>query len=403
MNSPVTVRHVTLSSTAAGGGVALAVRELAEAQVRFGIQAEIHSLADGGSDLGAISAPVYQHPVSARFPFSRSQELLEKLSNSSSSLMHTHGLWSDTSRAVRKAGAKNRTPWIVSPHGMLDPWALANSAWKKRIARFLFEDAHLENAACIHALCQSEKDSIRSFGLRRPICLIPNGVSLPNSVEPGDSKEKKMLLFLGRIHPKKGLVNALEAWAKIPKETRNAWQFIIAGWDQGGHSDELKQLCRDRDLSYSDTPAENIFPLTDSSSIVFVGAAFGGTKEKLLRHADAFILPSFSEGLPIAILEAWSYQLPVLMTDFCNLPEGFQARAAVRIDFSNKQENQPDAVAAAFREFFSLSEAERQAIGQRGRTLVEERFTWSQVAAQMTATYHWILGGGEKPDCISDR
>jgi glycosyltransferase involved in cell wall biosynthesis len=402
MVSPIKVRHVTLSSTAAGGGVALAVRELAEAQTKLGIQPEIHSLADRENDLGAISVPIYQHAVSARFPFAQSQELLKTLSNSPSSLMHTHGLWSDTSRAVRKTGEENRTPWIVSPHGMLDPWALANSAWKKRIARVLFEDAHLKNAACIHALSQSEKNSIRAFGLRRPICLIPNGVALATLTEPNDPGEKKMLLFLGRIHPKKGLANALKAWGKIPNETRNSWQFVIAGWDQAGHSDELKQLCRDQNLLYSDIPAENIFSQMDHSSVLFVGPAFGGTKEKLLRHADAFILPSFSEGLPIAILEAWSYQLPVLMTDHCNLPEGFQANAAVKIDFSNNEISQPDSIASAFQELFEMSNDEQKLMGKRGRNLVEERFTWARVAEQMKATYEWVLGNGTKPDCMTD-
>ncbi|NJM38461.1 MAG: glycosyltransferase, partial [Akkermansiaceae bacterium] len=265
-----------------------------------------------------------------------SAELLEFLQNSPLDLLHTHGLWADTSRAVTQVGRRRKIPWLVSPHGMLDPWALANSGWKKRIARLLFEDAHLKNAACLHALCQSEMESIRAFGLRGPICTIPNGVSLPDFEKKSDDSGKKSLLFLGRLHPKKGLVNALEAWAKLPKTTRNAWQFLVAGWDQGGHGDELKQLSRERGIS---------------DSVEFLGSVFGQAKADLLSRADAFILPSFSEGLPIAILEAWAYRLPVVMTDFCNLPEGFQAGAAMRIDFSEKQISQPDAVAATFREF----------------------------------------------------
>ncbi|NJR42598.1 MAG: hypothetical protein HC767_07940 [Akkermansiaceae bacterium] len=102
MVSPITVRHVTLSSTAAGGGIALAVRELAAAQALLGMQPEIHSLADRENDLGAISVPVYQHPVSSHFPFPDHRISWKKISSSSCSLMHTHGLWSDTSRAVRK-------------------------------------------------------------------------------------------------------------------------------------------------------------------------------------------------------------------------------------------------------------------------------------------------------------
>ena len=230
-------------------------------------------------------------------------------------------------------------PYIVSPHGMLDSWALENSQLKKKVAAALYERRHLKRAACLHALCASEADSIRAFGLKNPIATIPNGIEIPQS-KTKDTRykskdaDKKLMLFLGRLHPKKGLENALRAWAKIRGQEsgvrgQEEWQFVIAGWDQGDHEVKLKQLCEELGLSFAEVPAKQFLSLDAGSgqlsafSVVFVGPLFGELKAQLLERANVFILPSFSEGLPMSILEAWAYELPVVMTDYCNLPEGF--------------------------------------------------------------------------------
>jgi poly(glycerol-phosphate) alpha-glucosyltransferase len=125
--------------------------------------------------------------------------------------------------------------------------------------------------------------------------------------------------------------------------------------------------------------------------VIFTGPAFGEAKDALLRRASAFILPSFSEGLPMSVLEAWSYRLPVLMTDHCNIPEGFAADAAIRIG------TDCESIAEGMRVILQSTIHHLQSIGQNGRLLVEDRFTWPQVAAQMKEVYDWILGGGPKP------
>jgi poly(glycerol-phosphate) alpha-glucosyltransferase len=226
-------------------------------------------------------------------------------------------------------------------------------------------------------------------------------------------------LFLGRIHPKKGLVGALRAWAEIKNlksEIHNSkqWQFVIAGWDQGGHEAELKALCGELGLRIAACGlAENLKlnsyklkteraldiqgglrPENGSNQrltfsdvdVVFFGSAFGEEKEVLLRSAEAFILPSFSEGLPMSVLEAWAYGLPVVMTPECNFPEGFASGAALEIrsgegSFQN-----------GMRTLIEMTDQERAAMGLRGRRLVEEKFTWSKVAAQMRRLYEEVLG-----------
>jgi len=289
-------------------------------------------------------------------------------------LLHTHGLWMYASIAsMRWSGG--RKPYIISPHGMLDSWALRNSAWKKKLAGWAYENRHLRGAACLHALNDAEARSIRDYGLRNPICIIPNGVELPDEFGRGSGRPK-VCLFLGRLHPKKGLAELIRAWAAVPHD---GWTLAIAGWGEAGYVAQLETLAAS---------------LGVSGSVSFLGPRFGKEKHELLDTASAFVLPSFSEGLPMAVLEAWSYGLPVAMTPECNIPEGFEAGAAVRI------EPTVDSVAAGLEKLFAMDDGRLRDMGTRGRRLVEKRFTWPRVAAEMIKVYEWVLGRGPQPACV---
>jgi poly(glycerol-phosphate) alpha-glucosyltransferase len=267
---------------------------------------------------------------------------------------------------------------------MLDPWAIKNSRWKKVPAGWLYQNSHLRSAACIRALGVSEVQSIRDYGLSNPICILPNGIDL-RDILPVDNhadRELKTLLYLGRIHPKKGLQNLLPAWKLLQGRNRQAakrWELAIAGWDQSGHGDRLRVLARDLGLS---------------GSVRFLGPRFGPDKAAAYNSAEAFILPSFSEGLPMTVLEAWAYALPVIMTPYCNLPEGFENGAGIKID------PEITSIVHSLETLVSMSDVERQAMGSKGRKLVEERFSWPRIGEEMRLVYEWTLGGGPPPACV---
>ena len=304
-------------------------------------------------------------------------------------------LWKYPAWAFLDWQKRTGKPAVVAPHGSLDAWALQNSKWKKRIAAAIFKDRQLRNATCFRALCSAEADSIRAYGLKQRIEIVPNGVALPEVLTTEDTKlteGKKRLLFLGRIHPKKGLVGALRAWADIqnPKskiKNSKQWQLVIAGWDQGGHEGELRVLCGELGLKVCSFQG-SVFS-REEADVVFHGPAFGEEKKGLLRSASAFILPSFSEGLPMSALEAWAYGLPVVMTPECNLPEGFASQAALEI----RNRGMGTGNWEGLRLLLDMSDSDRIEMGRRGRRLVEEKFTWPKVAAQMKQLYEEILGG----------
>lgn len=352
----------------------------------------VFGLADEGTEADRAS----WHPIEVvatrvrgprRFGFSKDLDIA--LAGVDLDILHTHGLWAYPSIASRRWSDATSRPYLISPHGMLDPWALGISRWKKRLGAVLYEDAHLKGAACLHALCASELQSIRRRGLANPVCVVANGVELPPADEAGVRSSvadqhggHPILLFLGRLHPKKGLRELVEGWQLARRDGGSGvrdWRLVIAGWDEVGLRAELEAMC---------------VQLGVADSVSFPGPVLDAEKRALCRAAAAFVLPSFSEGLPMAVLEGWSFGLPVLMTPACNLPEGMAAGAAL------SAEPTPGALAQGILQLAAMDTAGRREMGGHGRRLVADQFTPQAVAAQMAQVYEWLLGGGPRPGCV---
>jgi poly(glycerol-phosphate) alpha-glucosyltransferase len=259
-----------------------------------------------------------------------------------------------------------------------------------------FERWHLQSASCIRALCQSEMDSIRALGLTNPVCVIPNGIDIPTAVPTSASKPKgkrdHTLLYLGRIHPKKGLPELIRAWAALQKHPEAAsWKLEIVGWDQGGHEKQLQSLASSLGLPWvggRSTESNDEVPLR------FLGPRFGKEKDTAYATSDGFILPSLSEGLPMVVLEAWAHSKPAITTPACNLPEGYTSGAALEI--------QPDSgsIYQTLLEFVRMPEERRRSIGEKGFELVNQRFTWQQIASQLSEVNDWLLREGGRPSHV---
>jgi glycosyltransferase involved in cell wall biosynthesis len=332
-------------------------------------------------------APLRLHSYKVKGPkkLGFSPDLYQQIEHIKPDIVHTQSLWMYLSYANKKYHHKTGTPYIISPHGMLDSWQLKQSFWKdlkKNIVLRLYEKKHLAEATCFHTLCQEEHDAVRALGFKNPIAIIPNGIELPVKdlqQETNTMSRRKKLLFLGRIHPKKGLDNLLEAWA-ISDPAQHNWQLTIAG--------------ETKDTAYMQTLIARTKKLGIEETVSFVGGQYGDNKHQCLAGSDAFILPSFSEGLPMSVLEAWSYRLPVLMTSFCNLPDGFSRCAAIRI------ETDAEKICAGIRKLVAMCPGDRQQMGYNGLHLVREKFTWPQVAESMDHLYNWVLGKSAKPSFV---
>jgi poly(glycerol-phosphate) alpha-glucosyltransferase len=336
-------------------------------------------------------APVVPRTLSVVGPrsFGYAPGLQRGLIAEAADVAHLHALWMYTSIAVSGWRRRTERPYLTTLNGMLDEWALQTSKVKKRFALALYERRALEAAGCIQVNSEPEMASARRFGLRNPICIIPNGVdpvvtenalSAPWSDALGSNR--LVLLYLGRMHPKKGLENLLRGLAIARGDAAHAadgWVLVLAGWDQGGHESRLRVLARNLGLD---------------RHTFFAGPLFGPLKTAALAAADACILPSLSEGLPMAILEGWGAGKPVVMTDACNLSVGFREGAAVRI------EPNPESIAHGLRDLWALSDDERATMGRHGLRLATRDYSWENVARDVREVYAWLTGAGPRPATV---
>lgn len=377
------VAAVTHSISRLGGGIPPAMKNLYDAALRLHqVDIRILGLDDAHSSAdkpGWSPIPVSSYAQRSPVALGRSPKLQTELGELNADLVHTHGCWKYTSAQVFRWHRRTGRPYVVSPHGMLDRWALKNSRWKKRVAGYWFENDHLRNAACLHALNNAEAQSMREYGLANPICVIPNGVNVGDVLsESFGERVSSTVLFLGRLHPKKGLVELIRAWAQFIR-VHSDWRLRIVGWDDGGHEDALRALVCTEGLN---------------DSIEFAGPLFGDDKRRMFAGSAALILPSFSEGLPMTVLEAWEAGLPVIMTRQCNLPEGFVAGAALEV------EPNVESIRDGLIRFAALDRSRCRQMGTLGRQLVQRQFTWPDIASRMLQVYRWILGDGPRPSCV---
>lgn len=293
--------------------------------------------------------------------------------------IQSHGLWTQANHIAASLARELNLPLVVSTHGMLEPWAWGHHAWKKRPVWWLWEHRNLRSAAVLRATAPQEVSAIRRLGLGNPVALIPNGVLLPSGLsrsEPRGASGRRLAVFLGRIHPVKGLQNLIEAWHLVRPE---GWHCKLAGPDEGGHRSELQALVRKYDL-------EHVFE--------FSGMLAVKEKWEFLRAANLLVQPSFTENFGIAVAEALASGVPVITTKGTPWGELVSRQCGWWVDVGVAP------LAAALREATSLSSETRQAMGQRGRHLVEEKYAWPQIGRNMLAVYAWVLGKGPQPACV---
>ncbi len=296
-------------------------------------------------------------------------------------LMHSHGVWHPAGHWAAQAARRWRVPLILHPRGMLEPWALGQKAWKKRLALAAFQRRDLQTARVLVATSALECDNLRALGLRQPVAVIPNGVALPAAedlVRPdagGQVQRARLALFLSRVHPKKGVLELVRAWAQAAPR---GWRLVIAGPDEGGHAAEVARL---------------VAALGLEASVALTGAVAGAQKAALYQDADLFVLPTFSENFGLVVAEALTYGVPVITT-----------RGAPWADLATHGcgwwiDTGVEPLVAALRAATVLSDSERQAMGERGRAYVQ-RYDWDAIAAETLALYRWVLGHGERPACV---
>ena len=286
-------------------------------------------------------------------------------------LVHLHGLWDPALHKVAKACRKAGVKYLISPRGMLDPWALSVKRWKKRVAMALYQRGDLTSAVAFHVTAALEEESVRKQGLKQKVIVAPNGVDIPASMPPRRVLDStKTALFLSRLHPGKGLLTLAEAWSRVRP---TGWRMKVVGPDSYGHKNDV---------------VEELLRLGIRDDWEFVDTLDDVKKWEAYRSADLLVHPSVSENFGITIAEGLAAELPVICTK--GTPWGIVEERKcgwwIDIGVGPLEESLQDAT--------SLSNADRQAMGERGRKLVEEKYTWDAVVKMILKGYEEVLHVG---------
>lgn len=302
--------------------------------------------------------------------------LKQEVKSGHTDIIHNHSLWMMPNIYPLSAVRGSKCPLVVSPHGTLSKYALNRSALQKKIFWYLLQASVLREAKCLHATAESEYEDIRRLGFRQPVCVIPNGIDIPPLVQKSNSS-RKQLLFLGRIHPIKGINNLLHAWAAVEQKFPE-WDLHIVGPDNGGYMAEMQTLAKELKLT----------------RIVFVGPLFGSDKLQAYREADLYVLPSHSENFGMTVAESLAAGTPAIVTKGAPW-KGLQTEGAGWwIDIGV----QP--LIDCLEEALSLTPNELFAKGLAGCDWMSRDFSWKKVGEQFTITYQWLLNGGETPPWV---
>ena len=271
------------------------------------------------------------------------------------------------------------TPLVISPRGMLASAALAFSRFKKRAFWTLLQASVVRNAACIHATSEQEYVEIRDFGLVNPVAIIPNGIDLPDpSVPPMlGSASERVVLSLGRIHPKKGLDCLLHAWSKI-EASHPGWRVRVVGPPEAGYDKDLRALAAALGLTRVSVEA----------------SIYGDAKTAAYQQADLFILSSLNENFGLTVAEALAAGTPVISTK--GAPWSGLEHEGCGWWINHGVESLATALARAM----ALPRTALKAMGEKGREWMVRDFSWDRVAWDMLEVYRWLSGGTEPPPRI---
>lgn len=312
-------------------------------------------------------------------PYGYSRNMNRYLRQTDYDLYHTNGMWMHCNHETCVAARRKGKPYIITPHGMLYPQALARSAWKKKLLlAWGGVDKDLKEAACIHCTCREEMMHYRALGYRNVVAVIPNPVPIPDFVNGLENERSiKRIGFLGRLHPRKNVEALIKAWKVLNTKTQDA-QLVIMGKGDEEYETMLKTYVKQQNLQ----------------NVEFIGFVSGRDKFQQLASLTALCVPSDFENFGMIVTEALSVGTPVIASLGTPWEELNTRHCGYWVN------NDVQTLAGAIEKVLALPAEEITAMGENGKRLVKEKYQDTQVAGMMAQLYAWIISGGAKPTFV---
>lgn len=297
-------------------------------------------------------------------------------------IIQLQSVWDLPYHHVAKIARKQGVPYLITPRGMLEPWSLQQKKWKKKLALWLYQMRDLKKASCIFTTADMEAEHVHRLGVNVPCSVIPNGIETSGyPCRSGETHREKRVLFLSRIHEKKGIEILIEAFSKLREESLETrdWSVMIVGNGEAEYIDSLKQKVKSMGME---------------GCIQILPPVFGEAKRELYQSSALFCLPSYSENFGMVIAEAMSCGVPAITTTNCPWKILNETYTGWCIDLTVEN------LKKALKEAMAMDSAELYEKGQRASQLVYEQYNYRNVARRAKELYEWILKGGSAPEFV---
>jgi glycosyltransferase involved in cell wall biosynthesis len=387
----VRVAHVLSHVASVHAGVPIATRQIGRLLIHYGVEVSLWTTGTGEDEKNLAHDGIPGHVFPQTFPkgwrYSPGLGKALRASSDSIDVLHVHEIWQYPQLIALRIAKDTGVPFVWSPRASLEPWKLRYKRWKKLPYFAIFCRPLMRAAACMHAVSTGEAEGIRALGHRGPIAVIPNGVnptefgSLP---DPSEAEaiwpslyKKRVVLFLSRLSPEKGLDQLLPAWKRLVSKT--------------SYQDVMLVLAGPDDRGYQQVVESEIGRLGVEKNVLLTGMVRGQSKMAIISRANLFVLPSYSEGFSNSLLENMAAGKPALITEGCHFPEAETAGAALCVHPDSSQLFEGLSTLLD-KDFGTLTE-----MGNRGRELVLKKYTWDISVRKFLTLYSLILNGGPIP------
>lgn len=281
-------------------------------------------------------------------------------------IVHVNCCWTPDCAMIQRLAQKRGYKVVLTPHGMLEPWIIKRHYWTRKVpALWLYQKAAVQRADCVQATAESERDNLLKLGYNSNIKVVRLGIDAESIEMKRSWKKSRQILFLSRVHVKKGINFLVEA-ADVLRNELQGYKILVAGEGEADYVEAMKRMICDRGLQ---------------DIVQLIGGVYGDEKWRLFQTSDFFVLPTHSENFGLAIAESLASGTPVITTVGTPWSDLNSSEAGAWIEIGTEP------LVETLRRFLCLSEDELETMGRNGRKLIETKYSAHVMAEQMMEVY----------------
>ena len=367
MNS-MKIIHYIPSIDRMAGGISTYMQVLAKP---LGTMAEVHIMTHASENpLPMENCKVHDIPRYRPFSGVWKKAVVDLLDSVRPDIVHVNCCWTPDCAMIQRLAQKRGYKVVLTPHGMLEPWIIKRHYWTRKVpALWLYQKAAVQRADCVQATAESERDNLLKLGYNSNIKVVRLGIDAESIEMKRSWKKSRQILFLSRVHVKKGINFLVEA-ADVLRNELQGYKILVAGEGDADYVEDMKRMICDRGLQ---------------DIVQLIGGVYGDEKWRLFQTSDFFVLPTHSENFGLAIAESLASGTPVITTVGTPWSDLNSSEAGAWIEIGTEP------LVETLRRFLSLSDEDLETMGKNGRKLIETKYSAKVMAEEMMEVYQSIV------------